>query len=267
MSSKIGGAIREISRMDALAKQDRWMNRLHPLVKLYCTLLFIILAVSYSRYDLAGLISMMIYPLILFNISEISFRDSLRRLRVVLPLVCVIGIFNPLFDKDAALQIGTLTVTGGVLSMLSLMLKGVLTVLASYLLIATTPIEEICRALRMLHVPKLLVTEILLIYRYITVLLQEAERVTQAYALRAPEQNGVAWRAWGPLVGQMLLRSMDRAGRLYESMCMRGFHGEFPEGKHRSMRVTDLAWAVIWTAIFLLLRFLHAAQLLGGMIL
>ena len=86
------------------------------------------------------------------------------------------------------------------------MLKGILTVFASYILIATTSIGKICHALRLLHVPKILVTEILLIYRYITVLLDEVRKMTQAYELRAPGRRGIAFREWGSFAGLLLLR-------------------------------------------------------------
>ena len=112
--------------------------------------------------------------------------------------------------------------------MLSLMVKGVLTVLATYLLIATTTVESVCGALRMLHIPGILVTEFLLICRYVSVLLSEADRMWQAYSMRAPGQRGVAAGAWGSMIGRLLLRSMDRAKALYQSMCLRGFRENSP---------------------------------------
>ena len=225
--SKLDNAINEISRIDALAKEDRFLRRVHPLIKLIITLAYIIATVSFSKYNISGLLLMGAYPIILFITADLSFKDALRRLRVVLPLVCLIGVFNPIFDREIVAKLFGVEVSGGVLSMISLMIKGVLTVLASYLLIATTPIEDICYALRKIHVPQIIVTEILLIYRYITVFLEEAKTVMDAYKLRAPGQKGIHISAWGSLIGQMLIRAMDRAGMVYESMKLRGFHGEF----------------------------------------
>ena len=42
-----------------------------------------------------------------------------------------------------------------------------------------------------------------------------------AYALRAPGEKGIHFRAWGSLLGQLLLRSVDRAQLVYESMLLR----------------------------------------------
>lgn len=263
--SKIGSAINEIQTLDNLAREDRFLNRIDPFVKLVITVLFVALTVSFGKYNFAGLISMAIYPLLVFNIGNLSFKDALRRLRVVLPLVCIVGVFNPIFDRQIILHIGSVGISGGVVSMVTLMIKAVLTVLASYLLIATTPIEGICRALRRIHVPQIIVTEILLIYRYVSLLLSEARRVTQAYSLRAPGQKGVAFRVWGSLLGQMLLRSMDRAGEVYESMCLRGFRGEFYVKQKNSSRSSDILYLLIWAAVLILLRRFPVLEWIGSL--
>lgn len=264
---RLDRAIRVFQTIEETAKSDRWVNRIHPLVKLCITVLFVVLTVSFSKYDLAGLLGMICYPLLLFNLGEVSFSEALMRLRVVLPVVLIVGIFNPFFDHSVIGMLGSVPVWGGVVSMLTLMLKAVLTVLASYLLIVTTPIEEICYALRLLRLPKAFVLQILLIYRYITVLLKEARRVTTAYLLRAPGQKGINRAAWGPLVGQMLLRSMDRADGIYQSMLLRGFRGEFYPERRASFRLSDLLFLLIFGTGMVLLRIFPVMSMVGGLFL
>ena len=191
---KLGNALYEIHHMDEMAAQNQWMNRLHPLVKLLLTIFYLTITVSFPKYSLAGLLCMGIYPIALFILGEIPFWDSLRRLRIVLPFVCLVGLFNPFFERQPILTIGSITITAGMVSMATLMIKGIYSILASYLLIATTSIEKICYAMRLLHIPSILVTQFLLTYRYISVLLTEANRMMQAYALRAPGQKGVHGR-------------------------------------------------------------------------
>lgn len=261
--SKMNQAVCGIRKLDELAAKDRWVNKLHPLVKLFLTVVYITLVVSFPKYDLAGLAGMAVYPIVVFIIGEISFRDAVYRMRVVLPLVCVVGIFNPVFDRKIILNIGNIAVSGGVISMCTLMGKGIFSVLASYLLMVSTSIEKICYALRLLHVPKLLVTQILLTYRYISLLLSEASRMTQAYALRAPGQRGIHFKAWGSLAGGLLLRSMDRAEYVYESMCIRGYCGEFYYGERIKFCGKDVIYLLFWTVIFLVLRFLPVMEMLG----
>ena len=248
--SKIAGAVREIYRMDEIAARDTWLNHIHPLIKLIITVLYIIITVSFGKYDLAGVLVMSVYPAALFVLGEVSFKDSLKKIWILLPFVCFVGIFNPIFDRQPALLIGDFIITAGMISMVTLILKGILSVLASYLLIATTNIEKICYALRILHVPTILVTEILLAYRYISVLLNEAGRIIDAYSLRAPGQKGVHFKVWGSLAGQLLLRSMDRASAVYESMTLRGYSGEFYYGEKRALNKKDCFYFLVWTSVF-----------------
>ncbi len=262
--SKLNDAIYEIDHLSEIAQQDQWINLIHPLVKFFISIFYILIVVSFPKYNISGLLSMTIYPLVIFIVSELSFKEALHRLRLVLPLVCIVGILNPFFDREVIFLLGSFEVTGGLLSMLTLMIKGILTVLASYILIATTTIEKICFALRLIHVPKMLVTQILLIYRYIYVLLSEVKRITQAYELRAPNQKGIHFKVWGSLVGQLLLRSMDRADIVYESMCLRGYNGEFDYG-HISFKRSDGMYLFVWSIVFGICRIFPVFDWVGGL--
>ena len=100
--------------------------------------------------------------------------------------------------------------------------------------------------------------------------MEEADRITQAYMLRAPHQKGIHFKAWGSLAGQLLLRSMDRANEVYESMLIRGYRGDYQylHGKIRFCGKGGL-YLVFWISIFLLFRkfpvILLAGSLFGGM--
>lgn len=227
--SKITGTISEIHKLQEQAQLSTPLTSLHPLAKLLVTMAYIITLMSLGKYALFKLLVLASYPLLCFFWGRISLSQALWRLRLILPLVACVGIANPLFDTHI-IYCGDFAIQAGYLSFITLMLKGVLAVLASYLLIATTTIEQICYALRLLLLPKLLVTQLLLSYRYLTLLLEQADTIAQAYALRAPKQKGVHFKVWGSLAGQLLLRSIDRANNLYDSMLLRGYQGEYYYG-------------------------------------
>lgn len=263
--SNIDNAIYEIHTIDTLASKDQWVNRIHPLVKFIITIGYIVAVVSFSKYDVIGLAGMVIYPIAVFILAELSFLDSLKRLRVVLPFVFLLGILNPFFDKNTVLIAGV-KISAGVLSMISLILKGSFSVLASYLLIATTSVDKLCYAFRILHIPKAIVTQFLLTYRYITVLLEEVNRMTQAYALRAPGQKGVHIKVWGSLTGQLLLRSMDRANEVYESMLLRGYRGDYSYMRESiAIRPQDMVYFVFWIGMILLFRMYPVILIIGNL--
>ena len=176
---------------------------------------------------------------------------SIRKLGPVLLLVCAVGIANPFFDRAVLFRAGPLPVTGGMISMATLMLKGVFAVLASYLLILTTSMESICYALRLLHVPKIMVTMVLLIYRYVIVLLKEAERISQAYSLRAPAQKGIHYRAWGTLLGQLMLRSISTGPRRSMRACCSGALTEafICQRNRKWTRAVPFIWQAGWVSL------------------
>ena len=110
----------------------------------------------------------------------------------------------------------------------------------------------------------MLVTLLLLTYRYAAVLAEEANVMTQAYSLRAPGQKGIHYKAWGSFLGQLLLRSMDRAEELYASMLLRGYRGEFHYAGTRESKGKDFLYAALWCAFFAAARAVNLTQLLGA---
>ena len=262
--SKMDKALRELGEMDDLAAGRSPIHRLHPLAKLITTIAYIVAVVSYDKYALSSMIVMLLFPVLLFQLSGIPVRTCFYKLRIVLPLVMAVGLANPFIDRAPMLMPGSVAVSGGVISMLTLMLKGVLALMASFLLMATTSIDALCAALRKLHVPGMLVTLLLLTYRYVGVMTGELAVMTDAYHLRAPGQKGIHHSAWGSFLGQLLLRSMDRAEELYSSMQLRGFHGEFYYADARPFAWTDAAYMIVCCGLFFLIRRFDVVSMLGG---
>ena len=114
--------------------------------------------------------------------------------------------------------------------------------------------------------PSLLVTLLLLTYRYVGVMTEELSVMTDAYRLRAPGQKGLHVSAWGSFLGQLLLRSADRAEELYGSMLLRGFRGEFTYAAGQPWTCRDTVWFAVWTALFALCRVFDVAGLLGALL-
>ncbi|MGN0999515.1 MAG: cobalt ECF transporter T component CbiQ [Faecousia sp.] len=262
---QLSNAQSELREMDALAAGDSPVHRLHPLCKLIVTAAYIVTVVSFSKYDFTGLVVMVLYPVLLFQAAGIPVHTCFYKLRIVLPLVCAVGLVNPFLDHAPLIQLGNLTVTGGMVSMVTLMLKGIFSLMASFLLIATTPIDCLCAALRRLHVPSILTTLLLLTYRYIGVMLEQVTIMTEGYKLRAPGQKGIHISAWGSFLGQLLLRSMDRAQELYDSMQLRGFRGDFYYANVPACKGSGIVYTAVCVAAFLLARLLPVASLLGNL--
>lgn len=255
-----------IGRLDEQAEGTSFIHRVNPLVKLIITIVFIVFTTSYGKYDLSGVVVMVLFPVVWYQLAGLSFRECFYRMRFVMPLVCAVGVVNPFLDREVALRIGEQAISCGMISMITLIIKGILCLAMSYLLIATTSIEEICVTLRKIHVPAFFVTLILLTFRFVTILLDEVSIMTDAYRLRAPGQKGIQFSAWGSFLGQLILRSVDRAQALYESMVLRGYNGTINYLGNKEYSQLSILFLMVTLALMFVVRFVNIAEILGSML-
>ena len=57
------------------------------------------MVVSFDRYHFFGLLGMIVYPLIVFELAQLSLIHAVYKLRFILPFVCFVGLLNPIFDN------------------------------------------------------------------------------------------------------------------------------------------------------------------------
>lgn len=252
--------------LDELSTKNTAIHRINPVIKLLVTLSYLLIVVSYGKYEVAGLIPMVLYPLVVASAGDIPFRPMLGGLLIAAPLVIGIGIFNPLLDTQIVFSLGAVNISSGMISFAALLLKCSLTVLAALLLISTTGINKIAAALHKLHIPDIFIIQLLLTYRYLSVLLGEASRTSAAYSLRAPNQRGIDSKAWGSLLGQLLLRTYDRAQRVYQGMKLRGFDSHYYGANMEAAKAADWLYLFGWLLFFAAVRLYNIPMLLGYLI-
>ncbi len=253
-----------IKLLDDLARKETSIHKLHPLMKLITTVVYLTVVVSFGRYETSSLLPFVFYPVIIFTFAELPAAKILKRILIIEPFIIGIGILNPLFDQHTII-LGGITVSRGWITLLSIFIRGGLTVTASILLIATTGMDKLAEALRMLKIPKILVLQLLLTYRYISILIEEVSRMMRAYSLRAPGQKGIHRNVWGSFAGQLILRTFERAQRVYQSMCLRGFTGEYNTGAAAKISFKDYAYLAGWSFFFIIARIYNIPMLIGSL--
>jgi cobalt/nickel transport system permease protein len=96
--------------------------------------------------------------------------------------------------------------------------------------------------------------------------LEEVNRITTAYSLRAPGQKGVHYKVWGSLTGQLLLRSMDRAQNVYDSMTLRGYNGDFDYlADSVTCKCGDVMYLLFWVILLAIFRWIPIIALVGSL--
>jgi cobalt/nickel transport system permease protein len=261
----IMGSVLNVKHLDELSKQKNLINNIHPLIKLLITLVYICVLASFNRYEIIGMLPFVLYPVVVVMICDIPFGKLIKRVLIVEPFIIIAGILNPLFDKNI-IQISGFIFSSGWLTFFSLMLKSTLMVTVGFLLIATTGIDEIARALSILRIPSIFVLLFLLTYRYIFVLMDEASRLLKAYTLRAPEQKSVKIKVWGSMVGQLLIRTYNRAQTIYQSMILKGYDGRYIIANGRGLRLADTVYFVVWVAFIVVMRAVNIPLLIASII-
>ena len=130
-------------------------------------------------------------------------------------------LFEPLMIGAALVA---LVSPGGLFRFGVVLLRSNLAVAVMILLANTTPFSEILRLLRRLHVPALFLTILSLMYRYLYLVIDQAERMERARKSRTFIRRRMrSWTVWSGLVAMLFVRSTERAERIYAAMLARGW--------------------------------------------
>lgn len=250
--------------LENLANNNTIIHQLNPLTKTVTTFLYVVIVVSFNRYSVSALIPFVFYPILLMALSETPFKPLLARLVIALPFCLFGGLANIIYDKDTSFFIGGIAISFGLVSFLSIMIKCILTVMAVLILIATTTMPALSRQLIRLKVPTLFVLLLSMTYRYISVLIEESVNMYTAYLLRSGEKKGIRMKDMGIFLGQLILRSMDRAERIYFAMKCRGFSGDFAYIPTKKVPAKEWMYIIILTLLLFAFRFANPATLIGN---
>lgn len=239
--------LNEIYSLEQLSNKDTVIHKIHPLIKIIVSIVYIVCLLMKGRYNLFGLAPFMFYPIIIMTLAEIPYKAIIKRTFVALPFVIFVGISNIIFDKENLVLFSGVVVTAGVLSFLVLIVRTIFSVTAILILVATTKFTDLTRQLSIIHIPMIIVNLIEMIYRYIGVLLEEASTMLTAYRLRNPKYKYPHIKHMGTFVGHLFLRSIDRAERIYNAMKCRGYGSKKIEYENSKTSKKDIFYLIFGT--------------------
>jgi cobalt/nickel transport system permease protein len=251
-----------IGRLDLLSYQDTVVHRLDARVKVAATLVFVFMVISYPKYEVLSLVPFFLFPVLMVSLGDIPALFLVRKVLMVSPFAVFIGILNPVFDPGTVTVLG-MTLSAGWVSFLSILVKFALTISAALILIATTSFPGVCGALRRFGVPALFVSQLLFLYRYLFVLLEETLRIVRARELRSFGGRGREAKVVVRIIGGLFLRTVERAERIYRAMLSRGFAGDIPILRRTVMRASDALFLTVAVLSFAAFRFLPVGEWTG----
>ncbi len=230
------------------------VHRLDARAKLIATVAFIVAVTVTPPAAWPVFAALLALVLAAIVTAEVPVGLALRRSMIALPFAIIVAVSIP-FTKagQPVLTVRpfgwTLTVTDqGLLTFWGVVVRSWLSVLAAGVMTATTHFTELLRAMESLGLPKVLVSIISFMYRYIFVLVDEAMRLGVARDSRSADPDGtgggsIVWRArvLGGMIGTLFLRSYERSERIYAAMLSRGFAGEI-----RTLKEPPLSPRDVW---------------------
>lgn len=266
--SRLQFVLCELDALERSAGRRSLLQGFDARAKLLVTVVFLVSMLSVPLVRLSEILLFALFPIVTAALGGLSYGTLFRRSLVVLPFVAFVGVFNLFYEREPAFAVGTLVVTRGWVTFLAIILRGLLSVQALLVMISSTGFYRLCRAMQRLGVPSLFTTQLLFVYRYVYVLIEEAMAMQRARDARSFGRGSYPLRVWGTLIGQLLIRTFDRAERIGRAMLARGFTGRIPDGAagHTAWSRRDTLFLTAWSVLLILMRVFHPAERISALL-
>jgi cobalt/nickel transport system permease protein len=135
-------------------------------------------------------------------------------------------------------------------------MKSFLSALAVLLVVATTPLPQILKALESLGAPRLALLVIQFLYRYLFVIFEQAQHMRLAAQCRGGFGGGhrSKFKAAAGALAVLFGRSYERAEGIHQAMLSRGFDGHLRLLSEGSVGFRDILFLTAAVAVPLVLR-------------
>jgi cobalt/nickel transport system permease protein len=219
----------QVSFLDRYSRGTSLVHRLDARLKLVLTLVSALLVIAtpelvaiffsekWAVWLFFGLEAWVL--LVIYSISGLPWSYLAVRLVAVLPLLLMLALGVPL---SRGLRSGW---NEGA----QLLARSMITLTLTITMIATTPFGRLLAALERLHMPKIFISIVAFMYRYMFVLWDELEKMRRAKLARTFYPS-VWWetRLMANFVGILFVRAFERAERVHAAMLARGWRDDAP---------------------------------------
>ncbi len=225
-----------LGAIEAVAAKDSPVHRLDPRAKILGLIGLVFVAVTLPTGAWAAFGALAIILLIVAAAARLHPIYVLRRMTIEVPFLLAAAVLP--FTAEDGVALGA-----------TVALKVSISVLAMVILSSTTPFPSLLRGFEKLKVPRLILTIVAFMWRYLHVLAGEVSRMQTARAARGYSASWF-WQAasTGPLIATLFLRSLQRGERVYLAMMGRLYDGSMPETVTGRLQ-TDRADVLFLTAI------------------
>lgn len=223
--------INEALNLDALSAGDSIIHNLEGRIKLL-SLLFIIVFTVFSNQLIVPIV-MEIFLLIILYLSELSFKNSFKRIALLLPFGGAIILFQPFIHPGNIIwtspinwiHITDIGLNWGIL----LFARLIVSLTAIVILSSTSPMQQVVASFRKLKMPKDIAMIFSIMIRFLFMFIDELASIRKAQKSRNfdiySDLTPYKWRVKqvGYTIAMMFLKSYEQGETVYNSMISRGF--------------------------------------------
>ena len=240
---------------EQFAAGDSFIHNLDPRVKIIVAILLSVVVAVSTKFSV--LVTALAVSIFLIALTKLSIRKVSYRLLVVNGFILFLWFFLPFtFKGEALFNIGPFVGTKeGILYVSRITIKCNTILLTMIALLTTIHIYTLGYAMGRLFVPDKIIHLFLFTYRYIHVIYKEYHRLINAMKIRGfiPRTNVHTYRSYAYLVGMLLVKSSDRAERIYRAMLCRGFHGKYYTLTRFSITAADILYFILMLFVIIVL--------------
>ena len=250
------------SFLDRYAYQDTALHRLDGRVKVVVLAALILASATTPLGAGWTLAAYALLEVLIFALARVPLSYVALRCLAALPFVLAAAASAPFLKGGETLWSGSLlglrleVTQVGLATAANVIGRACVSLAALVALLSITPMAGLLESLRRLKAPPVLVMLAGFAYRYIFLLVDEAERVRMARDSRWFGRRGTLWQArvLGRMVGSLLVRSFERAERVYGAMLARGYEGTGARLPVARLRSADIGFVAVGLGLIALLR-------------
>ncbi len=243
------GALESVILNEELSRRKGLLQLLDPRIKLITIVLFILMTGLAGSIWILGAIFALI--LVLSLLSKIPIGFFIKRVLLFIPIFTLVIAIPALFITPGARLLNladrVIITEQGLRTFLFLFLRVTDSLSLGLLLILTTPWNNLLVSLRWFRVPAVIVDIVGMTYRYIFLLLHNANSMFLARRSRTIRTfSGSENRGWlTGVLGTTLARSQHLSEEVYLAMLSRGYHGEVRVISNLSFKRRDCLWLLL----------------------
>jgi cobalt/nickel transport system permease protein len=237
--------------LETFAHGHSLLHRLDPRAKLIAVLAFSLpMALGQSPALLWGGLGLGLGAVLLARLRALELAKRLVAVNAFMVLLWVLLPWQ-VTGGDGWLGLAVGLNPQGLELALRITLKGNAMALALLALVSTSPVNQVFHALAHWKAPRKLLHLFFFFYRYLHVLHREYHRLSWGLKVRGftPGSNWRTYRTYAHVSGMLLVRSYDRAERVYQAMLCRGFQGTYWLLDHFAWQRRDTWFLVAWSVL------------------